>query len=230
LRRIIIILSILIIASIALSYKFPYILDNKDNYPSLIQSIVILSVLLFGLLNKNVSVKFILTNVLMWCSVGLVLITLYTYQYDLKTFANRILGSLNPSSSIENTDHSISFQASYNGHFLIDAKVNNKVIHFLLDTGASFTTLTRKSAELIGIDTSVLNYNIPISTANGRSFAASTMIDQLEIGHLKVKNIIVYIVQSGLDVSLLGMNFLNGLDKYEVSQGRLTLWGNHTHS
>ncbi len=208
--------------------RFSYILSDKDQYLSLIQLVIILAfIVVFSFRNKTNYQK-IIKNISSWLLISLVALIGYSYQYEIKAFANRLIGNITPSLGLENSDDSITFYASQNGHFMIDGKINNESIRFLLDTGASKTTLNHNDALRIGINVKELSYDIPISTANGTSFVALAKIQSIEIKNILIRNIDVYVSKDNLSTSLLGMNFLNKLKKYEVTKNSLTLWSDFT--
>jgi aspartyl protease family protein len=94
----------------------------------------------------------------------------------------------------------------------------------MVDTGASFVTLTPADAMKIGIEPSKLAYSVPIRTANGLIQAAPVKIKTLSVGSI-TRHDISALVSPGdaLDQSLLGMTFLNTLDGYAISGNRLVL-------
>jgi aspartyl protease family protein len=69
-----------------------------------------------------------------------------------------------------------------------------------------------------------LNYNLAYNTANGQVKAAQTNISSLAVGPIKLSNVSVSISQNNGGVSLLGMTFFNQLSKYEVQEGKMTLY------
>jgi len=205
--------------------QFPYILADRENYIYIIELGAILALLLFWAFKKRENFKLVLKNASIWLAIALVILIGYSYQYELKDFTNKIFGNLIPSMGLKNKDGSVTFYASQNGHFMIDTKINNYSVRFLLDTGASKVTLTQADAKRMGVDLSQLNYDIKISTANGVAFAAPFKIEEIKVGgSITVRNVDAYISQGNLDVSLLGMSFLNKLKKYEVTNNALTLW------
>ncbi len=84
--------------------------------------------------------------------------------------------------------------------------------------------MTLNDAKKLGIDIDRLNFNIPLNTANGVSFGASTEVYNIKIGDFTIDSMWV-IVSKDLDgKSLLGMNFLNKLNGYDIRQDKMTLY------
>jgi aspartyl protease family protein len=118
----------------------------------------------------------------------------------------------------------VSVYRAGDGHFAIRASVDDVPLTLLVDTGASFVTLTYDDAKQIGIDPDRLDYNVPIRTANGAMTAAGITIDRLTVGSIERRNVRALVApRQSLEQSLLGMTFLNTLNSYAISGDRLVL-------
>jgi aspartyl protease family protein len=96
----------------------------------------------------------------------------------------------------------------------------------VLDSGASAVVLTQDAAKAAGLPLELLAYNVNVDTANGRTRAASVMLDRLAVGTIVERGVPALIAQPGqLKTSLLGMSFLNRLQSWEVRGDRLLLRG-----
>jgi len=109
------------------------------------------------------------------------------------------------------------------GQFWTDAKINNRTVKFLVDTGASSVALTPSDAKAAGINPRRLDYNVRISTANGVGRAASVTLKSIKIGTIKVRNVPAIVVEQGLSVSLLGMTYLGQIDDIQVTPEAMIL-------
>lgn len=109
------------------------------------------------------------------------------------------------------------------GQFWTDARVNNGVVNFLVDTGASAVALTPEDARRAGIRLHMLEYNVPISTAGGENVAAYVNLKSISIGNVTVRNVKALVVPEGLSTSLLGMSYLGELQKVEATPNALIL-------
>ncbi len=109
------------------------------------------------------------------------------------------------------------------GHFWTNARVNNGVINFLVDTGASTVALTPEDARRAGIDLDSLDYNVPVSTAAGQNVAAAVQLKSISVGPVTLRNVRAIVVPEGLSTSLLGMSFLGQLQKVEATPHALIL-------
>ncbi|WP_439272430.1 retropepsin-like aspartic protease family protein [Pseudochrobactrum sp. HB0163] len=181
-----------------------------------------------GLLGSGIALSHAMRNIAIWAVIILGLITGYQYQYELANIASRITAGLIPATAISgnNADgtQTVSIGQSANGHFEVNALVNDQRVHFLVDTGASAIVLSQQDAEKAGVDTTSLSYTIPVSTANGRTMAAAVRLQEIKIGNITRHNMRALVAQQGLLTgSLLGMNFMNSLSSYTVQRDRLIM-------
>jgi aspartyl protease family protein len=105
-------------------------------------------------------------------------------------------------------------------------QVNGAYVSMVLDTGASAVVLTQDAAKAAGLPLEMLSYNVTVDTANGRTRAASVMLDRMAVGSIVERGVPALIAQPGqLRTSLLGMSFLNRLQGWEVRGDRLVMRG-----
>lgn len=172
-----------------------------------------------------------LRDAVTWLALGLGLVTIYTYRETLLPMAGRVAGELIPGSAMTVEESSngateVRLRKRMDGHFVATVQVNGKSVSMIVDTGASEIVLRPEDAEKIGIDTTKLNYSIPVHTANGRSMTARVRLDHVAIGPLDRQKVEALVAKPGaLTQSLLGMSFLSRLRSYEFSGDFLTLRG-----
>ena len=101
--------------------------------------------------------------------------------------------------------------------------MNSGYVDFLVDTGASAVALTESDARKAGLRPSDLHYNVPISTAGGRNYAARVTLDQVSLGGIMLRDVEALVVKEGLEVSLLGMTWLGQLQEVKATPSALLL-------
>jgi len=126
-------------------------------------------------------------------------------------------------SSLRSEASEIEIPISPDGHFHTRVLVNGEAIDFLVDTGATSVALTREDARRIGLDVDSLQYRVPVRTANGMTYQAPVVLEELKIGLLSVRNVRGGVNRGRMSKSLLGMTFLRRLRGYEVVGDRLLL-------
>jgi len=103
------------------------------------------------------------------------------------------------------------------GHFWVDAKVNGKEVKFLVDSGATMTTLDRQSAVAAGIPITGRR-DLFVRTGNGVIRVSSSRADRIQVGGIDRRDVAVQIADSD-DLNVLGMNYLSSLSRWGV-EGR----------
>jgi aspartyl protease family protein len=110
------------------------------------------------------------------------------------------------------------------GHFIVTAEINGRSVKVMVDTGASAVALSYEDARAIGLHPSNLDYNVPVSTANGVTKAAGVNLDKVEIDGVRVSDVQGLVLPEGvMRGSLLGMSFLSKLKSFKVEDGVLYL-------
>ena len=115
------------------------------------------------------------------------------------------------------------FKAERDGHFYVDAEINGRPVHLMVDTGATVVALRQSDAEVAGIHVNKADFVHPISTANGAVDAAEAQLDSISIREIDVDDVRALVLpDASLSISLLGATFLNRLGRLEVSNGTMT--------
>lgn len=204
-------------------------LANRD-FGQLATLVAILIFVGAGVLGRPLGVSTIIRSTIAWALVILFLAGLYASRDELGGFAGRLLGALAPGLPISgritgggNPDDVSVIRAS-DGHFAVRASIAAIPLTLLVDTGASFVTLTYDDARMVGIDPERLDFGTPIRTANGAMTTASVTLDRIAVGPIERHGVRALVAPPGsLQQSLLGMTFLNTLSGYAISGDRLVL-------
>ena len=106
------------------------------------------------------------------------------------------------------------------GHFWIDATVNGRPVRFLVDSGASITTVSDETARDAGIRTD--GRTAYIDTANGPAQVRQAYADKLAVGPIERTDFPID-VNAGDRTNVLGMNFLRTLRGWRVEGHDLVL-------
>ncbi len=110
------------------------------------------------------------------------------------------------------------------GHFITDAKMNNRVVEVLIDTGATSVAINKTTARRLGINLKPSDFKFEVNTANGKTKAASATIEKIQIGRVTVRDVQAAVLDDkALNSTLLGMSFLSQLKSFEVKNRELLL-------
>jgi aspartyl protease family protein len=110
------------------------------------------------------------------------------------------------------------------GHYFATAQINGSSIKIVIDTGATAVAMPYEDAERAGLKPRLLNFTMPVSTANGMAKAAETTLDRVEINGVRVDNVRALVLPKGaLNITLVGMSFLSKLRGFSVEDGKLVI-------
>ncbi|MBC3875392.1 retropepsin-like aspartic protease family protein [Undibacterium flavidum] len=117
-----------------------------------------------------------------------------------------------------NKNSSVTLQASENGHFFTEGKINGgSNIRMLVDTGASFVSMSANDARRLGID---YKKGTPsrTSTANGIVPTYLVRLDSIKIGDIELFQVDASVQENDLGICLLGMSFLKRVSMVREGQ------------
>ena len=162
---------------------------------------------------------------LFWAVIGLLLVVGYSYRFELRDVADRVIAELMPG-YVAGHGRDVEVVRGRGGDFAVSARVNGARVPMVLDTGASSVVLTQEAAKAAGLPIEVLTYTVKVDTANGRTRAAPVTLDRIAVGSLTERSVPALVAQAGeLKHNLLGMSFLNRLASWEVRGDTLRMRG-----
>lgn len=110
------------------------------------------------------------------------------------------------------------------GHYKAQVEIGGRRIAMLVDTGASFVSLSHEDARSAGLTPMPGDYTIRMHTANGVTLAAKARLPELRLDTIVMRDVeAVVMPQGAMSGSLLGMSFLKRLGSFQFDGGRLVL-------
>lgn len=106
---------------------------------------------------------------------------------------------------------SVSLTADTRGHFAAAGSLNGYPISFLVDTGATAIAIGAAEAKRIGLDYKA-GQAVGVRTAAGVVPAWRVVFNTVKVGSITLNQVDGMVVESGLDMPLLGMSFLNRME------------------
>ena len=156
-----------------------------------------------------------LTMALAWISIFAGGFVIFTFRDDLGYVTQRLRAEATGEPVKQGRE--IRIPMALDGHFWVDGFVNGRRVKFLVDSGASVTTIGRETAKEVGVQASPTRNQI-VRTGNGFIRVATGSAGKLEVGDIERENIAVHIADEE-DLNVLGMNFLSSLQRWGV-EGR----------
>jgi aspartyl protease family protein len=155
---------------------------------------------------------------LAWVAIFGVAFLLFAFRGEFSQLGQRIRAEATGSPIVEG--EVVRIPVAEDGHFYVNAKLNGQDVRFMVDSGASVTTVSRSAANAAGME--IGTRRATVITANGPTSVMQSYADRLQIGSIERTDFPVDVSeQEGLN--LLGMNFLRSLQGWRVEGNYLVL-------
>jgi aspartyl protease family protein len=155
------------------------------------------------------------TVALAWVVIFAAGFVLFTFRDDFGYLAQRLRAEAVGTPVTEGRETRIPM--AIDGHFWVHAKLNGRDVKFLVDSGATMTTIDRQTANDAGVRVSP-RADEYVRTGNGIIRVSSGRAGELTVGNI-VRNDIGLQVADNDDLNVLGMNYLSTLRRWGV-EGR----------
>jgi aspartyl protease family protein len=152
---------------------------------------------------------------LAWIVIFAAGFVLFTFRDDFGYLAQRLKAEAVGTPVNEGRETRIPM--AIDGHFWVNARVNGHDVKFLVDSGATMTTVDRETAEEAGIQVSQRRDQF-VRTGNGVIRVSSGRADELSVGDIVRRHVGVQVADND-DLNVLGMNYLSTLSRWGV-EGR----------
>lgn len=157
----------------------------------------------------------LLTMALAWIAIFGAGFVLFTFRDNLGWVAQRLKAEAVGTPVQQGRETRIPM--AIDGHFWVDAKVNGKHVKFLVDSGATMTTLDRDTAAIAGVPASGRRDQF-VRTGNGIIRVSNSRADEIRVGDIIRKDVGIQVADND-DLNVLGMNYLSSLSRWGV-EGR----------
>ena len=157
----------------------------------------------------------LLTMALAWIAIFGAGFVLFTFRDDFGWVLQRLRAEATGEPVTQGQE--VRIPMSIDSHFWVEARVNGEPVRFLVDSGATMTTIGRSTAHRAGITPSTTRDQI-VRTGNGLVRMRSGRAETLDIGPIQREDMALHIAQ-GDDLNVLGMNYLSSLQRWGV-EGR----------
>lgn len=161
------------------------------------------------------------TMALAWIAIFGAGFVLFTFRDDLGYVAQRLRSEATGTPVQEGRE--LRIPMSIDGHFWVEGYVNGTPVKFLVDSGATMTTIGRDAAGAAGVVIS-RRRDQTVRTGNGMLRVASGRAQTLEIGSIEREDVGLHIADQS-ELNVLGMNYLSTLQRWGVEGRWLILQG-----
>ena len=171
--------------------------------------------LLGALMARREPVAKLFTMALAWVAIFAAGFVLFTFRDNLGWVAQRLKAEAVGTPVEQGRETRVPM--AIDGHFWVNARLNGRDVKFLVDSGATTTTIDRGTAKAAGIEVSGHRDQF-VRTGNGVIRVSSGRADELTIGTITRHDVGLEIADND-DLNVLGMNYLSSLSRWSV-EGR----------
>lgn len=168
-----------------------------------------------SLIGRRGRVGSMLTMALAWLAIFGAGFVVFTFRDDLGYVAQR-LRSEATGEPVE-VGRQIRIPMAIDGHFWVEGQVNDVPVRFLIDSGATMTTVDQATAMQTGLRIDP-NRGQLVRTGNGIIRVALGRAETLDVEDIERRNMSIHVAEND-DLNVLGMNWLSTLKRWSV-EGR----------
>lgn len=155
---------------------------------------------------------------LAWVAIFGVVFALFTFRSEFSAFGARLKAEATGAPVEAGEEMRIAMRDD--GHFWVEASVNGHPGPFLVDSGASVTTISPAVADAAAVTTGMRIARV--ETANGSVQMPVASAAEFKVGSIARADFTIH-VNSADDTNVLGMNFLSSLTSWRVEGNTLIL-------
>jgi aspartyl protease family protein len=188
------------------------------NSPQVVYYALGVVLLLSSLLAMRLPIGKALKMVVAWCGIFAAFFVLFAFRGEFQHFGQRIKAEALGTPDVEGEEMRIPM--GEDGHFWVEGSINGKSTRFLIDSGASVTTISRDTAQSVGVPLDGRRW--VVETANGAAPIIQSSADRLQVGFVSRSDLPIDINERD-ETNVLGMNFLSSLSSWRVEGSYLIL-------
>lgn len=155
---------------------------------------------------------------LAWLVIFGVVFVLFTFRSEFSAFGSRLKAEATGAPIEVGKELRIAMRDE--GHFWVEASVNGQSAQFLVDSGASITTISPAIADAADLATGIRVARV--ETANGQVQMAVATADRFDVGSIARTDFTLHVNRAD-STNVLGMNFLSSLSSWRVEGNMLVL-------
>jgi aspartyl protease family protein len=146
----------------------------------------------------------------------------FTLKDDFAALYRRVVDQNGGAVQVVRQGEALRIRQSADGHFWVDAQLNGESVRFLIDSGATTTSINGRTARRAGIEPR-RGLPVLVQTANGTIQVQRGRAERLAVGGIRREHLAVHISDGFGETNVLGMNFLSTLSGWSVRKGWLVL-------
>lgn len=196
-------------------------MNDGDQALSFVYLIGILVLVVSALMVRRIPIGQGLKMFAGWVLIFLAAFIAFALKDDFMALGKRVLAESRGEGQVVAAGEALRIRKSLDGHFWVNAELNGKKVRFLVDSGATVTSISTDTASRADIVPSGLP--AVVQTANGTVRVGRARAERLKIGTIERSNVAVHVSEAFGPMNVLGMNFLSSLSGWGVEGQWLVL-------
>lgn len=188
--------------------------------------LAIAGVLVAVTIARRIPVLRTLVSVASWVILAGLLVTVLGQREAFDPYLGRIAAALKLDGQ-EVVGGETRIRQSADGHFWVRVTVGGVKQRMLVDSGATVTALSARTAAQMGLEPSTGIVPVLLTTANGTVRAQTVTVPELRLGSIVARDLSAVVSPAFGDVNVVGMNFLSRLKSWRVEDNTLILVPHH---
>jgi aspartyl protease family protein len=196
-------------------------LNDGDSALSFVYLIGVLVLVVSALMVRRVPIGQSLKMFAGWVLIFLAAFVAFALKDDFAALGKRVVAESRGEGQAVAAGKEMRIRKSLDGHFWVNGELNGTKVRFLVDSGATVTSISTATAAQAGIQPSGLP--AVVETANGMVRVGRARADRLLVGTIERRDVAVHVAEAFGPTNVLGMNFLSSLSAWGVEGQWLVL-------
>jgi aspartyl protease family protein len=195
--------------------------NDADQALNFIYLLGLLVLVVSAFLTRRIPIRQSLRMAASWLLIFAALFVAFAVKDDLAALGKRVISEARGDGEIVEAGKEIRIRKSSDGHFWVRGEINGQQARFLVDSGATVTSISEDTARRARVEPTD---SIPamVQTANGMIQVQSGRAS-LVVGSIARHDMTIHMSDAFGDTDVLGMNFLSSLRGWSVEGDRLVL-------
>ncbi|HEX8061911.1 MAG TPA: TIGR02281 family clan AA aspartic protease [Allosphingosinicella sp.] len=196
-------------------------MNDGDSALSFVYLIGVLVLVVSALMVRRVPIGQSLKMFAGWVLIFLAAFVAFALKDDFAALGKRVVAESRGEGQAVAAGKEMRIRKSLDGHFWVNGELNGTKVRFLVDSGATVTSISTATAAQAGIQPSGLP--AVVETANGMVRVGRARADRLLVGTIERRDVAVHVAEAFGPTNVLGMNFLSSLSAWGVEGQWLVL-------
>jgi aspartyl protease family protein len=187
---------------------------------NLIYLLIILIAVMSAFSLRSIPLGKTVKMVMAWILIFASLFAIFALRDDFRALGSRLWAAVTGDDNQEVHGGELRIAMADDGHFYANGQLNGRNVRFLIDSGATVTTIGPDTARGAGVQPN--GERTMVETGNGVALVDRGSAERLTIGPIERRDFPVFIARTDA-INVIGMNFLSTLSRWRVEGRTLVL-------